>query len=114
MNPIPDNEPTSVHADKARKVVYDAIMIDDEEGEVPAANASQQQPTKVKPPFPNHAEAPRASMIERLLSPRSLQVVMSAGGGVLVIGLAVWLWSCLLYTSPSPRDRTRSRMPSSA
>ena len=31
-----------------------------------------------------------------------------------------WAWeklsknSCLLYTSPSPRDRTRSRMPSSA
>ena len=24
------------------------------------------------------------------------------------------LWACLLYTSPSPRDRTRSRMPSSA
>ena len=23
-------------------------------------------------------------------------------------------WPCLLYTSPSPRDRTRSRMPSSA
>ena len=27
---------------------------------------------------------------------------------------AVELASCLLYTSPSPRDRTRSRMPSSA
>ena len=25
-----------------------------------------------------------------------------------------WLKACLLYTSPSPRDRTRSRMPSSA
>ena len=27
-----------------------------------------------------------------------------------------WLkrYACLLYTSPSPRDRTRSRMPSSA
>ena len=25
-----------------------------------------------------------------------------------------WYSSCLLYTSPSPRDRTRSRMPSSA
>ena len=25
-----------------------------------------------------------------------------------------WLYNCLLYTSPSPRDRTRSRMPSSA
>ena len=24
------------------------------------------------------------------------------------------IWFCLLYTSPSPRDRTRSRMPSSA
>ena len=29
--------------------------------------------------------------------------------------VALWqLTSCLLYTSPSPRDRTRSRMPSSA
>ena len=27
---------------------------------------------------------------------------------------AAQLQSCLLYTSPSPRDRTRSRMPSSA
>ena len=26
----------------------------------------------------------------------------------------LWLIPCLLYTSPSPRDRTRSRMPSSA
>ena len=25
-----------------------------------------------------------------------------------------WIDTCLLYTSPSPRDRTRSRMPSSA
>ena len=28
--------------------------------------------------------------------------------------LLTYLHSCLLYTSPSPRDRTRSRMPSSA
>ena len=25
-----------------------------------------------------------------------------------------WFQSCLLYTSPSPRDRQKSRMPSSA
>ena len=25
-----------------------------------------------------------------------------------------WTYSCLLYTSPSPRDRQKSRMPSSA
>jgi len=36
------------------------------------------------------------------------------------LGVAQLLWldvpdyACLLYTSPSPRDRTRSRMPSSA
>ena len=32
-------------------------------------------------------------------------------GGYILQGVAL---SCLLYTSPSPRDRTRSRMPSSA
>ena len=29
-------------------------------------------------------------------------------------GLDIAQYTCLLYTSPSPRDRTRSRMPSSA
>ena len=38
-------------------------------------------------------------------------------GRYLEIGNSVfmqYLKTCLLYTSPSPRDRTRSRMPSSA
>jgi len=30
------------------------------------------------------------------------------------VELAALYQACLLYTSPSPRDRTRSRMPSSA
>jgi len=37
---------------------------------------------------------------------------------IIIEALEQWLGgkkgSCLLYTSPSPRDRTRSRMPSSA
>ena len=33
---------------------------------------------------------------------------------VVMIDTAEWGGDCLLYTSPSPRDRTRSRMPSSA
>ena len=51
-------------------------------------------------------------------------VVISLGmaGGPLLVGLVLGalrrtrgiVWTCLLYTSPSPRDRTRSRMPSSA
>ena len=44
---------------------------------------------------------------------------MGAGFLLLAAGLSfVYMWlssdGCLLYTSPSPRDRTRSRMPSSA
>ena len=31
-----------------------------------------------------------------------------------VIGMVAWIYICLLYTSPSPRDVNRSRMPSSA
>ena len=40
-----------------------------------------------------------------------LSVLMAVGG---ILGIIAWIGYCLLYTSPSPRDRTRSRMPSSA
>ena len=33
---------------------------------------------------------------------------------VIDVVLAALFWSCLLYTSPSPRDKRQSRMPSSA
>ena len=42
---------------------------------------------------------------------RALAPLRSAEGGVGSLPRSI---SCLLYTSPSPRDRTRSRMPSSA
>ena len=42
-------------------------------------------------------------------------VLNVAGLGQLLYGTPLkWVIICLLYTSPSPRDRTRSRMPSSA
>ena len=41
--------------------------------------------------------------------------IPSLGGLGIFIGFMMGLLlTCLLYTSPSPRDRTRSRMPSSA
>ena len=42
--------------------------------------------------------------------------VMQRGDFVLGGAVAEFerIFACLLYTSPSPRDRTRSRMPSSA
>ena len=42
-------------------------------------------------------------------------IIIGTSIGTLIIGVgSAWLVTCLLYTSPSPRDRTRSRMPSSA
>ena len=44
-----------------------------------------------------------------------ISVLIGAWGFLAVFFAAVALHqTCLLYTSPSPRDRTRSRMPSSA
>ena len=40
-----------------------------------------------------------------------MKIFVEAGVDVIEIGVP---FTCLLYTSPSPRDRTRSRMPSSA
>ena len=41
-------------------------------------------------------------------------VAVNAGLGYGKLHDGIMLGGCLLYTSPSPRDRTRSRMPSSA
>jgi len=50
---------------------------------------------------------------------RYADAIVIQPGRVIVIEAAIWkaiekVGPCLLYTSPSPRDRTRSRMPSSA
>ena len=44
----------------------------------------------------------------------SNQTVYEAMKGLFDTGKPIDTVTCLLYTSPSPRDRTRSRMPSSA
>ena len=43
-----------------------------------------------------------------------IQLAITAGATTINIPDTVGFTTCLLYTSPSPRDRTRSRMPSSA
>ena len=51
--------------------------------------------------------------IKRVSNARSVSILMS-DDEQLTIRIESNKSACLLYTSPSPRDRTRSRMPSSA
>ena len=52
----------------------------------------------------------RATLESLAYQVRDVLEAMKADSGIFIPALKV----CLLYTSPSPRDRTRSRMPSSA
>ena len=44
----------------------------------------------------------------------TVEFIVGQDGGFYFMEINTRLPVCLLYTSPSPRDRTRSRMPSSA
>ncbi len=56
-----------------------------------ASNEQQTDPA-------SHPTAPsKQSVFERMLSPQSLQIIMAAGGGILAIGFAIWLWSLGLF-----------------
>ena len=55
----------------------------------------------------------RTEPIQYLVVPRLLSMIIMSPIQCLLF-LSVALWSCLLYTSPSPRDLSTSRMPSSA
>ena len=50
-------------------------------------------------------------LLEKPISIYDMNIESPTPGTANFISLNI---SCLLYTSPSPRDRTRSRMPSSA
>ena len=54
------------------------------------------------------------SRLQRLFS--TDVIIRNAGGNQIKVidSNTIQTSGCLLYTSPSPRDRTRSRMPSSA
>ena len=56
--------------------------------------------------------SPRGQMAESAEAAQA--IAEEIGSDLMVVKAQVHAGGCLLYTSPSPRDRTRSRMPSSA
>ena len=67
---------------------------------------------EIKRKFPSHQIIGEEFGYQKTKSDYSWIIDPIDGTRSFVIGYPSW--SCLLYTSPSPRDRTRSRMPSSA
>ena len=61
-------------------------------------------------PFGRHPDQSLRDLAVRAVT----DALADAGIGAERIGAIAFANACLLYTSPSPRDRTRSRMPSSA
>ena len=59
----------------------------------------------------HYANIALAKYEDSLITAKALDAAIDA---FLAAPTATTLATCLLYTSPSPRDRTRSRMPSSA
>ena len=73
----------------------------------------------VSVPFPNNGQNKNFKKDfngenHGLVPPQNIQAEEAVLGGILLDPDAIGRIACLLYTTPSPRDRTRSRMPSSA
>ena len=73
---------------------------------------TKDSPGHMAPPIITEEKSELAKIKEefRHFKEMVIKQMASIGGG----GEVNLLKFCLLYTSPSPRDRTRSRMPSSA
>ena len=75
------------------------------------APETKQAPITAKAPeisIPDAAKGGNIALVKQLISTGADVNVKDAGGQTALH------WTCLLYTSPSPRDATLSRMPSSA
>lgn len=42
----------------------------------------------------------KRTIFEKMLTPQSLQIMMSAGGAMLAIGFAIWLWTLGVFANP--------------
>ena len=91
----PSHTPQSSHPNSASFTVNDTIDVD---ASVSEESIRSNDTANTQPPAQRWTVYPGASK----------------GGKDILVEANGYSYTCLLYTSPSPRDRTRSRMPSSA
>ena len=86
---------------KAEKARREQANVEQQPSEYPLKQEAQTAPTPMPTPQPQAAQMPQpANRLEALKQERDKRNAQRP--------------VCLLYTSPSPRDRQKSRMPSSA
>ena len=88
-----------------------------------AKNKTETAPEAPAPAAPAEAEAPSLGVQDLQNAAQIIDIAMSRGAfraneaaqvGAVYNKIDTFIKSCLLYTSPSPRDKRQSRMPSSA
>ena len=83
--------------------------------ELDANNSNVVYETKVSECGPMAMGGMEMPVVEEPKTPATLNITAGDGEELgNMLAAIMQLAGCLLYTSPSPRDRTRSRMPSSA
>ena len=99
--------------------LLEAMILSTTTAEIEALKKSKPTSGKRLEYYKEHLEETSSAIL-------GLNTIANTLGATMVGGLAVKIWadgsnvllnvsiSCLLYTSPSPRDRQKSRMPSSA
>ena len=83
------------------RVILRAVRVDGDGNEVPNADQTYRFRVRIRPDL-------------RLTGTGNYNLLEGISLGDIEENRVFLSTTCLLYTSPSPRDRTRSRMPSSA
>jgi len=99
LNLTNDPRDASEKAERDDQTFHEAIHQSqysaDSELPIAAAVADPNESAAVNLPLPE-----KSNWVERLLSPQSLQRMMACGGGLLVLGFVVWLWSIGIFENP--------------